>query len=104
MATATIKAGICGFTTVIVATVDDDENTTFTVNTDCPNYRPLDGRCFDVDAYQLLAQKVGRGAVYETFRPHCPHAACPVPSGAMKAIEVAAGIALPRDAHIQVQS
>ena len=33
---------------------------------------------------------------------HCKHAACPVPSGIIKAIEVAAGLALPKDAHIEV--
>jgi len=33
---------------------------------------------------------------------HCKHAACPVPSGIIKAIEVAAGLALPKDASIQV--
>jgi hypothetical protein len=33
---------------------------------------------------------------------HCKHASCPVPSGIIKAIEVASGLALPRDASIQV--
>jgi hypothetical protein len=33
---------------------------------------------------------------------HCKHAACPVPSGIIKAIEVAAGLALPKDASIKV--
>ena len=32
---------------------------------------------------------------------HLVHPACPVPSGTIKAIEVAAGLALPRDAHIR---
>ncbi|MGD8652001.1 MAG: hypothetical protein PVF92_07925, partial [Desulfobacterales bacterium] len=33
---------------------------------------------------------------------HCKHAACPVPSGIIKAIEVASGLALPKDASITV--
>jgi len=33
---------------------------------------------------------------------HCKHASCPVPSGIIKAIEVASGLALPGDASIQV--
>jgi hypothetical protein len=28
---------------------------------------------------------------------HCQHASCPVPSGIIKAIEVASGLALPKD-------
>jgi hypothetical protein len=33
---------------------------------------------------------------------HCKHTACPVPSGIIKAVEVASGLALPKDASIQV--
>ena len=33
---------------------------------------------------------------------HCKHTACPVPSGILKAIEVASGLALPKDASIEV--
>ncbi len=32
----------------------------------------------------------------------CSHAACPVPVGIIKAVEVEAGLALPEDAHIKV--
>jgi hypothetical protein len=35
-------------------------------------------------------------------RPFIPHPACLVPAGIMKAIEVAAGLALPRDGFIRV--
>jgi hypothetical protein len=34
---------------------------------------------------------------------HCKHAACPVPSGIVKAVEVASGLALPKDASIKVR-
>ena len=37
------------------------------------------------------------------FQSTCPHVACPLYSGFFKAIEVAAGLALPKDAHILVQ-
>jgi hypothetical protein len=32
----------------------------------------------------------------------CPHPACPVPVGILKAVEVSAGLALPKDASIRV--
>jgi hypothetical protein len=41
--------------------------------------------------------------VYQALSPHLPHAACPLYSGFLKAIESAAGLALPRDAHILVE-
>jgi hypothetical protein len=33
---------------------------------------------------------------------HCKHTSCPVPSGIVKAVEVASGMALPKDASIKV--
>ena len=33
---------------------------------------------------------------------HCAHAACPVPVGIVKAIEVEAGLALPADVTIKI--
>lgn len=33
---------------------------------------------------------------------HLRHAACPVPAGIIKAVEVAAGLALPADATIKI--
>jgi hypothetical protein len=38
--------------------------------------------------------KAGEGKVYELCRKYCKHAACPVPSGIIKAIEVSCGLAL----------
>ncbi|MBC7324277.1 MAG: hypothetical protein H5T99_03045 [Moorella sp. (in: Bacteria)] len=45
----------------------------------------------------------GNSRLRELFFQHCPHAACSVLPGMVKAIEVAAGLALPQDAHIYVQ-
>lgn len=103
MAKATIHAGICGFTTVVQADCNDDQEASFTLHTDCPNYRPIDGVTYTEDAFKLCFTKVGEGFIYETLRPHCVHGACPVPSGVIKAVEVAAGIALPKDAIIEVR-
>ena len=36
------------------------------------------------------------------FAKHCPHPSCPVPAGILKAVEVEAGLALPKDASIRV--
>lgn len=103
MATATVHAGICGFTSVIEAECDDDQQVSFTVRTDCPNYRALDGTSHRTDALEVCFAKVGEGFVYELLRPHCRHPGCPVPAGAIKAIEVSAGLALPRDVSIELR-
>jgi len=33
----------------------------------------------------------------------CTHAACPVPVGIIKAVEVASGLALPKDVKIEIE-
>ncbi|MHB1443957.1 MAG: DUF6951 family protein [Candidatus Humimicrobiaceae bacterium] len=40
--------------------------------------------------------------MYETCRKYCKHAACPVPSGIIKAIEVACRLALPKDVCFEI--
>ena len=40
---------------------------------------------------------------YQALSPHLPHVSCPLYSGFLKAIEVAAGLALPKDAHILIE-
>lgn len=71
----------------------------------------IDSGC---DAIQRLAEELKevdpfkeitfRGEGPRTLRlgaQHCYHPACPVPVGIIKAVEVAAGLALPADATIR---
>lgn len=51
---------------------------------------------------QLIFREAQMIAIWE--EKHKQHAACPVPAGIIKAIEVAAGLALPKDAKIEVSS
>jgi hypothetical protein len=45
----------------------------------------------------------GRGPVtLKLVREHCLHPSCPVPAGIIKAVEVEAGLALPKDVAIVV--
>jgi hypothetical protein len=41
--------------------------------------------------------------VYIAAAKHYKHAACPVPSGIVKAIEVACGLALPKDVSFKIE-
>ena len=42
-------------------------------------------------------------AVYRSATQHLKHAACPVPSAILKAIEVEAGLAVPQDVIIKIE-
>ena len=67
------------------------------------DWRTVAGELTEVNPFEEISF---RGEGPQTLRlaaKHCNHAACPVPSGIIKAIEVASGLALPRDAVIEVK-
>ena len=98
-----VMSGICGLITEIRATSDEQSGTVkLEFNTRCENIQQL---ADELDTVQPFEEIAFRGEGPKTLRlaaKHCKHAACPVPSGIIKAIEVAAGLALPKDASIQV--
>ena len=108
MGRAKIYSGICGFTTEVVATSEDDRHVKLRVTSTCPDVVRL-GKVLReevFDAFEEIGPCKQLGRLYDTrimgFCAKLPHVACPVPSGICKAMEVAAGLALPRDAHIEV--
>jgi len=108
MARSKIYAGICGFTTEVEAESEDGQHVKLRVTSTCPDVvrisKALGSEVFD--AFQEIGPCKQPGSLYETrIMRICgalPHVACVVPPGICKAIEVAAGLALPRDASIRV--
>jgi len=108
MARAEVYAGICGFKTLVTATSDDRRHVRLKVESQCPDVLRLRKRleALTLDAYAEVGPcdrpgGVKRSLVMELCQ-ELPHLACAVPSGLFKALEVAAGLALPRDASIRV--
>ena len=98
-----VMSGICGMITEIRATSDDPlKKVKLEINTRCEGIQKLAEELKEVDPMEEISF-LGEGP--RTLRMaarHCKHTACPVPSGIIKAIEVASGLALPRDASIEV--
>ena len=59
--------------------------------------RKIAAEVSEVDALGQIGLRGGLPPLLTVAYQHCAHAACPVPSGLVKAIEVAAGLALPKD-------
>ncbi len=102
-ATVEVRAGICGFVTRITAVGDAEGMVNLAVASDCPNVQSLAKDLAQVDPTTLLGGRAGQGAVYAAAVRHPLHQACPVPAGILKAVEVAAGFALPCNAIIKVE-
>jgi hypothetical protein len=88
-----VMAGVCGMLTEIRATSDDS---------DCKNIQNLARELEVVNPFEEIAFRGEGPSILRLAAKHCKHAACPVASGIIKAIEVASGLALPKDAVIQV--
>lgn len=102
MALVAIDAGVCGYATTVRATRGAGYSVRLDIESECPHVRKIDADIDDVNALQQIGLRDGLPPVLQTAYRHCAHAACPVPSGLIKAIEVAAGLALAKDVSIRV--
>lgn len=109
MAHVKVYAGICGFVTEVEASSPDRQHVTLKVESDCPDVRKILKRLQSEvwDAYLEIGPCAQPGNMHDTklmrLCGELPHVACPVPAGIAKALEVAANLAIPRDAHIYVK-
>ena len=101
MAKAEINSGICGFKTT-VNTKMNGVHCDVSIESECKAIRRLAQELTRVDPYREFTF---RGAGSETFQlatEYCSHAACPVPVGVIKAVEIEAKLALPADVTIKL--
>lgn len=102
MAKAEIDAGICGFHTTCIATQNSDGTVNLSIESGCKAVMKLAEQLQNVDPMKEVFWRRSLPRTHE-LAPGClSHPACPVPAGIIKAIEVEAGLALPKDATIKV--
>jgi hypothetical protein len=101
-----IDAGVCGFKTSATVRSEDSQRVVFEVTSDCENIRRLAVALKDrepIDAYQEIspaAESVLLRTVRSTLTGCC--AGCAVPVGLFKAMQVATGLALPKDIRVRM--
>lgn len=105
MIRTTIKAGVCGFRTVVLARSDDTQNVTLTIESDCEKIRGVaEALTAPIDAYQEIGAGFG-GTLYtvvqERLKGCC--SGCAVPCGIFKSIQAAGGVALPAPVTIDIE-
>ncbi len=93
-----ITSGICGFETEIGAETESKYLCNVQVKSACPHVTRMAEKIGQVDAMAELFKK-GQSKILAAGE-NLPHVTCPVPVGILKAVEAAAGLALPKDATI----
>jgi len=100
MSTAEVTSGVCGFPARIVCEVDDGCSASLHVESDCERVQAFARLLERVAVFEEIRRPMPETAVYLAAGRSRMHAACPVPCATLKAIEVAAGLALPADVSI----
>ena len=99
-----VMSGICGMITEIRATSDDRSGMVqLEINTHCEGIQKLAGNLKVVNPMEEISFGGDGPKTLRMASKHCKHTACPVPAGIIKSIEVASGLALPKDARIEVR-
>jgi hypothetical protein len=97
-----VNAGVCGRTATIRAAKTAGYVVRIELDTDCPHVAKIAPQPVEVDALREIGLRGGLPPLLETAYRCCAHAACPVPSALVKAVEVAGGLALPDDVTMRI--
>ena len=101
MAKAEISSGICGHVTMVEATMDG-KTCKLNITSTCKAIQQIATELPEVTPVQEISAKRAVPQTLQMGLKHCYHAACPVPVGIIKAVEVEAKLALPKDVLIKV--
>ncbi len=101
MAKAEIFAGNCGFNTT-VRTRTEGSKCKVSIESECDAVQRLAAELTEVEPFREISFKRNMPLTLELAAQHCHHAACPVPVGIIKAIEIESGLALPANPTIEL--
>ena len=102
MAIVRIVPGVCGMETHIEAQADEGYQVTFKITSSCEHIQKMVAELGEVSALEELRRPITQTTPYQLADRFFFHAACPVPSAIVKAMEIAAGMALPADVHFYI--
>ena len=98
-----VTSGVCGFSTTIEVVNVAKRRARVAITSDCEMVTKLGESLIEVEQWELLKQHTNC-KIYEVASMCHLHVACLVPIALLKAIEVEAGLALPRDVAIRFET
>ena len=100
MTEVVVDPGVCGFVAKVKAEMKGDM-CLLDVKCGCSHIRDMIEEAKEVDPMTEIGFYGDGPAILRAFAKTCPHPSCPIPSGVLKAVEVEAGLALPKNASIE---
>lgn len=101
MAKAEIYSGACGYTTTVEAAMNG-RACALNIESDCKAIQKMAAELTEVEPFKEISSRRQLPKTLEMGIKHCTHAACPVPVGIIKAVEIEAGLNLPVDVSIKL--
>ena len=103
MAEVIVDAGICGMITKIISKKRANGKIDLIIETPCEKLQELNGKLLCMDPMKEVFANISDSLVYKECEAAKIHLACPVPSAILKALEVEADFALPKDVHFKIK-
>jgi len=103
MVIARVEPGICGFSALIRVCKIERRSVKITLESECEHISALGNRLGTLAMREVLKTPINRNPVYAAAGECHLHASCAVPSGVLKAAEIALGLALPKEVKIVFQ-
>lgn len=97
MAKVKVEVGACGFTAIVEVEKIDRQTVRAVILSDCAQLTAMNPDLATIHWRQGVFCRVAESLVYQVASQHISHAACPIPSAILKAIEVEVGLALPKN-------
>ena len=101
--TLVVDPGVCGMNTTIKVNKIDGKRFRVDVTTNCEIIVRMGELVEEVDLNDVLMPQIN-SKVYKCASECGVHTACPIPMAILKAIEVEAGLALPRSVSVDFQT
>lgn len=99
MAKAFVKP-TCGLSTTVEATPVEMQRVQIAVESECAAIRKIAAELHEVNPFQEMSKRGGGSHILALGMQHCSHTSCPVPAAMIKAVEIAAGLDLPKEVVI----
>lgn len=99
----TVDAGVCKRITTIDAKMNEDGEVEVDIRSDCPDVLRMSWAIKPVFPFLVVESPMCETDIYQLASKNLTHTACPVPSGILKAIEVAGELGIKRDAYIRIE-
>jgi len=93
---------MCGFDTLVEISMEEDL-VNIVITSECEAIQRLAKELLQVNPYKEISYRRSSPQAPQLGMKYFTPAACPVPVGIIKAIEVEAGLALPADVSITIQ-